>query len=220
MSKKTRFVFAAYLIALTALLIGIWLATPSSDSKEILGLVIRSNVDGSQNVFIPNRWIRCVPERWDQASESTCTIELFGETLKIVAARNPLSNPNQLGGNCTALYDGKKQTCTLSTYRGELWWVANIYMGNQISEAQQRVLKRRHILGNLPQDVYFYGAFAISLLNALVLAIVTYFGQLQTVSTPPKLAYMLSFMVTSAVIGLVGGLLLYILCMALTHPFG
>ncbi len=174
MTRKLIYLISAvYFVALAALAILIHRASPGPISQEILGVGIGNHRSEAEIVYLSGRRLHCTRVKVSQPFASKCTVEVAGQTLEIHARRNAPTDPNQLGGTCEAIYDGKQWPCEIGSRHVDVPWFAYIAEPLGMSESQLDTLRREYFFENLPETTFFVGMLIVPVATMLVAIAVT-----------------------------------------------
>lgn len=168
--KVILVISAIYFIALVALGVVTYQASPGPTSQEILGVGIGGQSNMESIVYLSGRRLLCIPIEGTQQFAMTCSIELAGQRLEIQAQRNPSSAPNQFGGVCQAFYNGQSWPCTIGSRHVHVNWFAYLpSMG--LSSAQLATLHNQYPVENQPEAVFLASLLLVPLVTAAVVVL-------------------------------------------------
>jgi hypothetical protein len=96
-------------------------------------------------------------------------VEVAGQELVLLARRHSPGHPNQLGGACEALYDGRSWPCAVGSRHVHVHWYASLpSLG--LTPAEMEAVRRAHPLPNLSARAVVAGLLVASVLTALLAA--------------------------------------------------
>jgi len=159
-----------YFIALSALGVVIYQASPGPTSQEILGLGIGDLYSAESMVYLSGRRLSCIPLEDTHQFAVTCSVELAGHQLEVQARRNTSSAPNQFGGICQAFYNEQSWPCTLASRHVHVHWYA--YMPSLgLSSTQLVSLRHQYPVENQPEAVFLTSLVVVPLVTAAVVVL-------------------------------------------------
>ncbi len=118
----------------------------------------------SHSILFTGRRLNCTTIDADAPVLKECTMRLAGEPLVIRARPQPPNDPHQFGGTCKVFYGGEEENCSVThgIYR-------TVHITNNLLTPQQLTLLRlRHPIENLRENVVFGGVFVASILTTLL----------------------------------------------------
>ncbi len=123
----------------------------------------------SHSVLFTGRRLTCIEVRATQVDANLpalveCTMRLAGEPLVIRARPQPPDDPIQFGGRCEVFYGGEQKSCSVThgIYR-------TVHIASNFLTPRQLILLRlRHPIENLRENVVFSGVFVVSILTTLL----------------------------------------------------
>jgi hypothetical protein len=169
MSRTQRVALSAvagYALVLAFLGLALHLASPGPEHQELLGVGIGRHGDAGGIVYLSGRRLRCGPTA-DARFSTRCTLEVAGQTLELLARRNPPEQPMQFGGSCAARYAGREWPCEVGSRHVHVHWFAYLDEPLGLSQAQLDALRRQHPVENLPENAFVLGALATPLVTAV-----------------------------------------------------
>lgn len=144
------------------------LASPGPAGQELLGLVIGSYDSADGVVLIPGRQLDCQPLAETEAYNAACTFSYNGETINLLAARNPPDHPMQLSGTCSASFNGASLGCEIGSPFVHTSWFAYVPQPDSFSSADMAQLRSRFFLNNQSESFFMGLTIAWAVATAVI----------------------------------------------------
>jgi hypothetical protein len=178
MSRRQRVALSAvagYALVLASLGLALHLASPGPEHQELLGVGIGRHEDAGGIVYLSGRHLRCGPAT-DARFNQRCIVEVAGQTLELLARRNPPGHPVQVGGSCAARYAGREWPCEVGSRHIHVHWFAYLDEPLGLGGDQLDLLRRQYLVENLPENAFALGALVTPLVTAMaaVVAVVAW----------------------------------------------
>ena len=160
---------AAWTLALVLLGLALRREAPGPPGQDVLGVGFGSYDGPGGIVYLSGRQLSCAPVAAVPFT-SRCTVAIAGQTLELLARRNPAGDPNQLGGACEARYAGRVWPCQIGSRHVHVHAFAYLDQPLGLTPAQLEAVRRAHPLANLPEEPFLLGVLLVAAFSAMVAA--------------------------------------------------
>ena len=166
---------------ITLIVLGLFIyraAPPNPAAQEVLGVALGDWQEAYGMSMMSGKRLDCTSVDNIKPYTSSCQVDIAGKTLEIQAARNAPEELNQLGGICTAFYDGQEWSCSLLSRHVHVHWFAYIDPPLGLDDAQLETIRQKHFFENLPEQPFVAGVLFTAVATALILVanIIVWFG--------------------------------------------
>ena len=141
---------------------------PGPADQEIQGIAIGQYQAETGIAMISGKRLDCQMTPNDVEFNSTCSIEVQGETLTILAAWNTPQDRNMFDGQCAAFYGDETLTCSYGSPHVHVHGFAYVSMPSALELTDMNQLRRQYWFENRPESFYVSSIFVIGFLAALL----------------------------------------------------